>query len=72
MITREQFLKDTNEEELFAVFESVYVRAIQNAFKTLGFEDIGENKPTQEQLSLYLTDKEKGKAIKATLRAWLK
>ena len=70
LITREQFLKNTNEEELFAVFESVYQRCIKAIKNQEGFNV--EDTNSRQTLTFYLTDKEKNKAIKQTLKEWSK
>lgn len=66
MITAEKFLKNTNEDEVFALFEMIYQKCVLN-IKSRGNEQLILY-PTDEQLTYYLTDKNKMKAIKNTLK----
>jgi len=60
MITKEDFLKNTNEEELFSVFSSVIERIKEN-------KGYYENS-IYERFDYFPSDKEIGKAIKQTLK----
>lgn len=61
MITKEKFLENTNEEELFAVIESFLVRASEKSLFNV------ENDNCIINGKLVLTDNEKGEIIKEML-----
>ncbi len=66
MITREEFLKNTNEDELFAVVESFLERAKERSLFNVKNDNCIING------ELVLTDTEKGQIIKEILKEFKK
>lgn len=79
MITREQFLKNTNEDELFSVVSSVLERIKEKREKDIlkfmgGLESINDFSLLSgmyvAEHKILTTDKELGNAIRKTLKSW--
>jgi hypothetical protein len=68
MITKEEFLKKTNENELFAVIETFIQRAKEKGYFNLDSLTEAGKSIMENTKEFILTDKEKGNVIKEMLR----